>query len=516
MTEKFNRYQQAHSCLHDPEVLQSSVELIPVTLDQVVQSRRVKRVAKLLRVASAPAGTLRLFAPEQSPPFSGEGLSDPFRHKSLTSYVLWLKTATTRVPHHVANVRREKPTPQIHEPPNIRLTSLTLAGEVELFQGQRFEVEAPGARKVELVWRRSNSSIQRVSMDHGSGDRFKTNIGLDDDDYLFGYSIDGWMRPDHRHASAISLRSDGVWSRLKLSRHERLLVIQNRGKVDESLRIESTAPWLAPFQTELVLPSSTSVQVGMHVLPSEMVLGVNDGSVQVHASRDGKELTAASLTIEVVAKAGGAVGEFKYEPAEFGWIMQGDGQLRLDLEVVARGAGPLAGMVMLRHSGALADFRLDPANVNRFQHTFVIESSNLPHLAEGKLKLTFVTDSYLANYRLFEAELPYRLIYLKKSLPALSYGCVQKGATRTLRLDVERSDGKALELDALIPDQAKSYLEAYRAGPSAFSFRFDTRKLPSGDVVKEVVTLVDRSSGLSDHLNVLAEVGDEQMYRRCT
>lgn len=491
------------------------MKLIPVALEQVVRPRSIERVVKgqnRLRLFTASTEIKRL-ALDQRQAFSGKidlQLSNPFYHKSLTAYVQWLKTVTTKAVPSVTNGSPEHAAGIKEHPPNIRLTSLTLAGEIELFQKQQFEVDAPGARQVELVWRGlNNGSAYRVIMDHESGDHFATNIGIQDGDYFFGYRVDGWMRPDRRHASTIVLRSDGIWSRLKLSRHERLVTIHNRGKAEESLRFESTGPWLAPLETEAKVPSAASVLMRMRLLPREMTLGVNDGLVQVYASRNGEELSAASLAVEVVAKAGGAVAEFKYEPEEFGWIMQGHDQLRLDVEVGARGSGALVGMVMLRHSGELVDFRLDATSSEpRFRHTFVVDSSNLPHLVAGKLKITFVTDSYLANYRLFEAELPYRLIFLKKSLPALSYGSVSKGATRTLRVDVERSDGKTLNLEALIPDQARSYLEAYRAGPAAFSFRFDSRKLPSGDVVREVITLIDRSSGLSDHLRVLAKVGN--------
>lgn len=511
MTEKFNRYQQAHSRLHDPEVLQSSASFIPVALEEVVRPKPiVKKQSR--RLTFAPAGVQRLLALDQWPSLvrnTDLQLSDPLRYKSLTDYVLWLRTVAASPVRPVTNGSPEN-VAGAKDPPNIRLTSLTLAGEIELFQEQRFGINAPGAREVELVWRESNGgATHRVLMDHESGDHFKTSIGIDDGDYFVGYRIDGWMRPDRLRATTIALRPDGAWNRFRLSRHERLLAIHNRRIVDELLRIESTCPWLVPSETRLKIPALASVPIVMRVLPRKMTLGVNKGSVHVHAFRNTKELNVASLPIEMSAKAIGAVAEFKYQPEEFGWIMQGHDQLRLEVEVVARGSGGLAGMVMLRHSGELADFRLDAASDEpQFRHTFVVDSSNLPHFGDGKLKMTFVTDSYLSNYRLFETELPYRLIFLKKSLPALSYGSVNKGATRTLRVDVERSDGKAVNLEVLIPDQARLYLDAYRAGPAAFSFRFDSRKLPSGEVVKEVVTLLDRSSGLSDHLRILAEVSN--------
>jgi hypothetical protein len=238
---------------------------------------------------------------------------------------------------------------------------------------------------------------------------------------------------------------------------------------------------------------------------------LNDGFLRAQAYRNDGELTAAMSDIELVGTAGGVVSMFKYEPREFGWIMQGMEHLRLDVEVTVHGQGSLNGMVMLRHSGEVADFRLDTAGEERrFRHTFDIDSANLPYRAKGALKITFVTDSYLANYKFAEAEVQYGLTYLMKSLPALAYGQVRKGATRTLRLDVKRSDGREIDLEASIPAHASRYLEAYRAGHSAFSFRFDTRELPPGTEISEEVSLVDRSSGLSDRIKVLAAVADHQ------
>jgi hypothetical protein len=389
---------------------------------------------------------------------------------------------------------------------------LDLDGQVEIFQEREFALDAPNGRQIGLSWRESTSSTsQRVVMDHQRGDRFKTNIGLADGDYLFRYEVDGAMRPDHRYAQRVILLPDGVWGRLNLSRHNRLVMLHNRGKAEEFVRLDSSVPWLRPEREELRLPAHDSLLVSILLLPQKMELGLNKGSLRVRAYRKAVELTVAAADIELIAKAGGVVPEFKYQPREFGWIKQGLEHLSLSVEVNAQGNGALNGIVMLRHSGEVADFRLDVAGEETsFHHTFDIDSANLPYRANGTLKMSFVTDSYLANYRFSEAELPYHLTYLVKSLPALAYGQVRKGATRTLRLEVKRSDGQEIDLEASIPARASHYLEAYRAGPGAFSFRFDTRELQPGTEINDEVSLLDRSSGLSDQIKVLAAVADYQ------
>jgi hypothetical protein len=537
VTEKFRRFQQEHSRLHDPEMLHSSLELIPVALDQflrpvaVVKQRHKKGKKKNRIPTPAPqTSTHQTLADPLPHPFdlmAEPETYEPTRHKSLTEYVQWLEIESAKANAHSPD-DPDKPEPvaevldsaQTEEYPNILISSFTLGGQVDLFQGQRFEINAPGAQQVELLWRAvRDGTSQRVVMDHQRGDLFCALIGIQDGEYVFGYQVDGWIRPDARYAGRLVFRGDGVLAHLKLARQERVVVLHNRGKMEEVVWVESSVPWMA-LETEKRVAAGERVMVGARLIPQQMAPGLNEGFLRVQARRNGSELSVAATDISITAKAEGTIPEFQYAPREFGWIMQGAEQLHLSIEVEARGQGPLTGMVMLRHSEEVVDFQLDAASEHSsFSHTFVIDSANLPYRAQGALKVMLITDSYLANYRLCQAELPYSLIYLKKSLPALAYGQVRKGMTRTLRLEVERSDGKKVDLEASIPAQAAAYLEAYRARPNAYSFRLDTRELEPGTVITEVVTLLDRSSGLSDQIKVLAEVGRQQaskLFRAAT
>src|SRR5207237_209326 len=90
--------------------------------------------------------------------------------------------------------------------------------------------------------------------------------------------------------------------------------------------------------------------------------------------------------------------------------------------------------------------------------------------------------------------------------PALSFGTLRAGSTKVMRLEVSRSDKQAVELVVTLPAGAESYLEAYPARTDAYVFRFDTKTLPPGTSISETVELIDRRSGLRDHVKVLGAV----------
>jgi hypothetical protein len=242
-----------------------------------------------------------------------------------------------------------------------------------------------------------------------------------------------------------------------------------------------------------------------------MSAGPNEGFLRLSVEREAGAVAAGIVAFNAHVEVGGALPEFSFAPREFGEVRQGIDEPQLRVAVVARGRGPLNGMISLPHSGELADFSLNAEEgAARFEHTFRVESANLPqphqHGAEAALKVVVITDSYLSNYRVCRAEIAYRLVYLKKSLPALSFGTVRPGGTKAMRLEVGRSDGRELELEVELPDGAASYLEAYPARADAYVFRFDASSLPPGTSVSGTVELIDRKSGLRSQIKVLATV----------
>jgi hypothetical protein len=469
--EKFARYALVHARLHDPQVLRDSLELVPVNLAEALPRVPVREEPK---TAMAHAHT-----------------SEPDGASSESS----ARVADTT-----------------SAPPNISVEPSSLTYSVSLFQDRAFEVYAPEGQRVELIWQLLNKNVrQSVEMDNKSQMYYQATISLDDGVYLFSYKIDGRMRADSRYAQKLILRPDGVFAFLRLTSQFQTYTIRNLGLVDETLKIESDVAWIVP-DPEAHVPAGLAINAIVRLLPQKMVLGHNAGTLRLLAQRENdNSVVAALVRVEAILEAGGAVPEIQLHPTEFGWIMQGKEHLEVLVEVTARGSGSLAGMIVLPHSGEVADFQLEAGGEQaRFYKSFLVDSANLPYNQNGALKLTLITDSYLANRKQFSIELPYRLIYLKKSLPALTYGTVRKGSTKTIRLDVSRSDGGVLDLEVVIPESATRYLDAYRARSDAYSFKFDTRELEPGVVVNEMLILTDRLSGLCDHIKVLAEVSSHR------
>src|ERR1043165_6942737 len=98
LTEKFRRYQQEHSRLHDPEVLQGSAELIPLALEQavppVVEKKHTHKGKKKGRHELGSKATTSFSVIDLWRAFpinvTDPELVDPLRHASLKEYVRWL------------------------------------------------------------------------------------------------------------------------------------------------------------------------------------------------------------------------------------------------------------------------------------------------------------------------------------------------------------------------------------------------------------------------------------------
>jgi len=302
------------------------------------------------------------------------------------------------------------------------------------------------------------------------------------------------------------VRPDGVFALMELSRKIIECTLHNHGDTEESVRLQPTVPWIMT-EPELRLLPGQSIQTKIRLLSEAMSMGKNEGDLTLLTNGESGWSRATSAKFEVNLEAGGAIPEFIYYPEEFGWIFQGNEKIEFAVGVVAHGQGPMTGMVFLPDASEVADFQLEADDKDsHFKRAFVIESSSLPYREEGKIRVNIVTDSYLANHRFFQVELPYKFVFLKKSLPALAYGKVRQGLARTIRLEIQRSDGQDIDLEVVVPKSAAHYIEAYHARSGIYSFRLDTRELRPGTVINEIINLRDRSSGLQDQIKALAEV----------
>jgi len=530
ITEQFARFAREHARHYDPVSLDDEVQLVPVDLERESEPKGRKSKKR-------PHAKKRRAGPPTS---SGEG-TDPLKTEASQAEESVIGPAPPEVqrapPDLVSRILRaqdqwgvigkelrasirlgQRTEKSVGSPvtgegegpqqaPRIAIEPQTLFWDLALFNDHPFQVHAPRAEKVSLVWQQPERETGgRVQMDNTSQSMFETTIGVLDGDYLFTYDVDGCTRPDSRYSQRIVVKSGGVFAPVRLARREKTIALRNQSSWDEIVRLESDSPWLVA-ESELRLPAFERVEAIVRVLPEKMGRGKNTGRLTASVPRQGNVVVAASIPVEVRLEAGGAVPEMRCRPTEFGWIVQGEDRLVFEVEVRATGRGPLTGMIFLGHPGEAVDFQIDAgSDQSVFTRMFTIDSLDLPHRPDGSLKLTLVSDCYLANYRLIELILPYRLVYLKKSLPALTFGKVRHGLARTLRLEVERSDEKAVELEVAVPKSAKRYLQAFRARPDAYSFMFDTRGLRVGDAIDEVVTLADKASGLRDQIKVLAEV----------
>jgi hypothetical protein len=499
--EKFDRFRQEQARLNDPEVARGAVEFVPISLSEVVSVEGKKKKKKQQAARSAgrtPSATLSASAAD-SEALLPTGFIERLRAPGGSAH---------------ERERREIKTPPLQGAPQIEVEPQSVACRLNMFLEEAFAVSAPAARQVEFVWHEAGgSAVQRVVMDHSQADQFEASIGIADGAYLCAFALDSHMRPDARLARRIVLRPDGLFAPLTLARTRQTLTLRNMGTADESVLLAATAPWLVLERDTVELPASQRGTTSVRFDLSVMTPGLNEGLIYLSVRREGKTAVAGVVHIAAQVEVGGAVPEFSFTPRAFGEVRQGIDQVQLRIEVKAHGRGSLAGMISLPHSNELADFHLnaDDEAASRFVHTFQVESAHLsqpqPHRTEAALKVMILTDSFLANYRLYRLEIPYRLIHLKKSLYALDFGTVRTGGTKTMRLDVTCSNGREIDLSVVLPPAASTYLEAYAARATAYVFRFDAGTLAPGTSVSEIVELFDRKSGLRDRIKILATVG---------
>ncbi|HEX8140674.1 MAG TPA: hypothetical protein VF544_24115 [Pyrinomonadaceae bacterium] len=536
---RFERFRQEHARLHDPALVRGAVEFAPVELSEIAPAADRRSAKKKKKRHGLKGG--RASAKENTSQAPAEPLEDErllpaafirrLRQRSHGAAAPTQEGADDKTPARTAQGE-----------PRIEVEPQSVACSLSLFDEQSFVLDAPAAQKVELAWceelaqdgrhtsatpalnasRASATSyreVHRVVMDHKQGDQFETRIGVPDGSYLFAFAVDGYMRPDVRQARRVLLTTNGLFAPLMLARRQRTLLLTNTSAAEERVMLEASVPWIMPEQTQFVVPAHGSIKLKIGFDLAAMPAELNQGLLHLSVEREERRVAAGVVHFAAQVEVGGALPAFSFTPREFGEVKQGIDEPRLAVEIIACGRGPLNGMISLPHSGELADFRLNAdggSDAAHFAHTFQIESANLPqpqpHHTEATLKVMLITDSFLANYRLCRAEIPYRLVHLKKSLPALSFGTVRAHGTKSMRLEVERSDGREIELSVALPESAASYLEAYAARADAYVFRLDTSALPPGTNISETVELIDRRSGLRDQIKVLATVarnGDE-------
>jgi hypothetical protein len=471
--EKFRRLKREHARLHTPVARKSSVELIPL------EGKRRARVGATLK-------------PEES-----------IKEKKS-------ETASPDLPPVVASASQGTEKGEPDNPTALTADPAVINCSIDLFQDRTFELVAPSAEQVALLWRKpSGSEPSRVVMDAQRENRFDTTITIDDGEYIFGYEIDGRMRPDPCYAQRLLLCGRGIFARLKLERYAYLLTLHSSEESDLVVGLDSDAAWLVP-ETNLLIAAGRTMTTKLRLLPTEMVQGMNSATLHVNARKAADEAAqlAQTIHIEVVAGCMGVLPELIYSPSSFGPIMQGKEDAHLTVEVRARGRGTLHGMIALAHSGEMIDLRLEtePSGPVKFTHHFTIDSLNLPCRDEGQVKIKLITDSYLSNRRLYQADIPYSLIYLKKSLPVLSFGKLISDSNKTVRLEVNRSDGQEVEIHASIPESIAPHLEFYEARSGVYLFRFSAERLSPGTIVNEEVILQDSRSGLQTRIKLMAEI----------
>jgi hypothetical protein len=537
--KKFERFREEHARLHDPALLRGAVALVPTSWNDAMSdwSKKSKTGKKKLwreLKHAAEQSTAETFLPAEfiealRSKAEGQQAREPavsqdsavaavidaakkaYLEKKQKAKMLGGGEATDATPWQPAVAAREKKETQ--GSPAITIEPANLTVSLDLFQEQAFALDAPLAQRVELVWLTEQSpNLHRVVMDHQHHHHFDTRVGFPDGSYLVSFAVDDYMLPDPRLAHSIVLNQQGLFARLRLRREKQTFVLTNRSTGHERLLMEAGAEWLLPQTASVDVVAGESVAISTRFDVAAMKPGSNETLLRFSVERAEGTLPAGVVHIAVQVEAGGAVPDILFEPHEFGDVMQGMDELQLLVEVRALGRGPLTGMISLPHSGELADFELDADSevAARYDHIFQIDTAQMslpqPNRVEATLRVRILTDSFLSNHRLREFEIPYRLVYLKKSLPALSFGNLRVDATKTMRLEVTRSDKQDIDLSVQLPPGAERYLEAYLARAGTYVFRFDAGALPPGSSISETIKLTDKRSGLQSQIKVLANV----------
>jgi hypothetical protein len=397
-----------------------------------------------------------------------------------------------------------------NERQEVILKPTSIECRLPFFGNEQFQLDDLGFEAAELVCKEDGNGRLSVAMDKSNG-KFLTVLGLQDGGHLFAFRINGCLFPDPTRGRTLTICNSGIFSRLKVSRQTRPFTVLNDSPNAQLLRINSESDWLIPDKSQLDLQARSSAKILVHFNVARMKEGLNEGSVNLSVKEGERIRPAGAVQFAVLLTIDGAVSDVSVSPSEFGEVKQGIGKLHLNVKVTTSGRGPINGVITLPQSGELIDFHLiADGEPSIFTHTFQIESTHLPkpqpRQTQAELALTILTDSFLANRRLFRAKLLYKLLYLRKSLPALSFGIIRENSTKSLRLDVSRSDNEDIDLMVELPVAAANHVEIYQARPNAFVFRLNSTGLPAGTSYKEIVSLRDRKSGLRDQIKILATV----------
>jgi hypothetical protein len=216
--------------------------------------------------------------------------------------------------------------------------------------------------------------------------------------------------------------------------------------------------------------------------------------------------TAGTFTVEIEGVERGAWADVSCEEGTPAHPGPAGGELKFRLTVAGRGKGPLLGTLLFPQLGDHVDFSFAEVSAGSvFNHDLAVAPQRLMR-ETGVFKIVLVTDSYLANRRVLQMQVPYRAIILKKSLPVLLFGSIPQGSVKTLRFSAQRSDGRELNLLPAIPGHASHYLTVARNNTNAFSFRLDATKLQPGTSINDTIMLTDAASGLQDTIKVIAQV----------
>jgi hypothetical protein len=431
--------------------------------------------------------------------------SDPITSGTLAESLFLLEQQKTAVTPVVST----KPSKEPKGEPRVSVSPSTLSEHIALIPEQTINATIKDATSVELVWQSTDAPVaQRVVMNYQKQQSFRSTIGVEPGNYLFAYVANNGMRPDSRYGQRLLIRPDAVLARVTAPPEVRSLMLRNQRPTDENVRLEVNVPWLVPELSQLRIPGRTTVKVALRLAPEKMAPGLNNGILSVLAQRSGTEIEAATFCASVMAEVKGAIPEIKHQPTKFGWVRQGVDKLNFQILLKAQGSGLLRGTFIVNHVRDAKRFTLEANEPSWKPFNFEVDSVDLPYRTDGSIKITLLTDSYLANHRFFEIEIPYRLLYLDKSLPALIFRAVPKGSTRTIRLEVTRKDREEVRLGVEIPTAIRPYLKAYPGfRTNSYSFCFDTRGFPFGEPVEGEVKLVDTRSGLQDRIKVQVSVG---------
>ena len=496
-SQTFARFRRAHSLLYAPQFMSESVELIPVAISEKVLLDRARDFL------SKTAGNTQSFI------------------------VLFLKTLLKDRAAPSAVVNFKQPANGL---PAITVRPDKVTWDVSLFEERLFQCFAPQAQSAEIFWmigkaepaqheasadsqaplirRRRADLTRRATMDAQPSGWFFSILGLPDGNYRVGYRAADCLLPVPSHAQAVYLQADGVLADVSCHTPALTLTFQNELPSEIVVRLETEATWINLPPTAL-LPPDEAVTILLRIRHEHLKVGINEAELKLMATFDA-ETQMAGLSLTVQAQARGATPSLHVSPSDLGSLKQGIDRVQMECDISTRGVGEIKCMLLIQHSEEIFDFTFNGDDGQRSFHSpIIIDSHKLPYDTHGKIKLTLISNSYLANYRLQEIEVPYRLLYLNKSLPALLFGSLPRGTTSSLRLEVWRSDGQPIDLGVTLTPQSNSnYLSAYRISNNTYSFRFDTRLLKDARAVREIVLLTDRLSGLSSYIEAIAEIND--------